>query len=76
MYRMEGRYVLIRKNERLQQQEKLRGNPTVLWMNAAAAPIFAAENKNWTILAVTVSAIKKNCRGLPEIADAVQCRQS
>ena len=40
---------LFGKNERLQQQEKLRGNPTVLWMNAAVAPIFAAENKNWTI---------------------------
>ena len=40
---------LFRKNERLQQQEKLRGNATVLWMNAAVAPIFAAENKNWTI---------------------------
>ena len=40
---------LFRKNKRLQQQEKLRGNATVLWMNAAVAPIFAAENKNWTI---------------------------
>ena len=40
---------LFGKNERLQQQEKLRGNATILWMNAAVAPIFAAENKNWTI---------------------------
>ena len=36
---------LFRKNERLQQQEKLRGNATVLWMNAAVAPIFAGEKE-------------------------------
>lgn len=68
---------LFGKNERLQQQEKLRGNPTVLWMNAAVAPIFAAENKNWTIFGgYRFGNKEKNGCRLPEIADAVQCRQS
>lgn len=40
---------LFGKSEQLKQQEKLRGNATVLWMNAAVSPIFAAENKNWMI---------------------------